>query len=84
MSNPATDRQVKFAHAIADALGVQYPEEETRQSLFIFIRDNREKFDKLMLPKRCRRMEAEALDGDRDVEIADALGIDIYTGCLGD
>ena len=48
MKKPATDKQIDFAHKIAYALGIPYPAEETRQSLFLFIRDNKPKYDELM------------------------------------
>ena len=48
MGKPATEKQIAFAHKIAEALGIPYPQEETRQSLFLFIRDNRQKFEELM------------------------------------
>ena len=41
-----TGRQVSFARAISAALGIALPELWTRQSLFLFIRDNRPRFER--------------------------------------
>lgn len=63
-----TDRQMQFASAIAEALGMELPAEKTRQSLFLFIRDNRPKYDArqrtscehwLGCPDRVRRHKGE-------------------------
>ena len=49
---PATEAQKKFAEAIAKELSIDLPKEVTRQSLFIFIRDNRPAFDKCVANSR--------------------------------
>ena len=45
--NEPTEKQIKFAKAISEQLGIPLPEVKTRQSLFIFIRDNRGRFDEM-------------------------------------
>lgn len=79
---PPTEKQLSFAKIIATELMIELPEEKTRQSLFLFIRDNKPKFDDR---QRKRRWDwTECLDRDEDLDIADAMGIDILTGCIGD
>lgn len=71
-----TKKQLEFASAISKSLGIELPKDKTRQSLFLFIRDNRPEYDR-------RFGRAPTLD-DLDVDFDEAycLGIDIYTGSL--
>lgn len=57
-SNLPTEKQVRFAEAISRSLGVPLPKKRTRQSLFLFIRDNRDAFD--------RRQTFEDYDPDNE------------------
>lgn len=75
MSREPTEKQVRFAEAISAALGLPMPKERTRQSLFLFIRDNRAEYD---------AMRTECPDPDYDCYVAEAMGVDLVTGCLGD
>lgn len=76
---PPTEKQVKFASAIAERLCIQLPRIRTRQSLFLFIRDNKAEYDAM-------RTECLGQDYDQDYDcyMAEAMGIDLMTGCLGD
>ena len=78
---PPTDNQMQFALEIANALGIEIPTEKTRQSLFLFIRDNKPEYD---ARRRACGLWAECLDRDEDCDMAEAMGIDLLTGCLGD
>lgn len=71
-----TDKQIQFATAIAKALRIELPVERTRQSLFLFIRDYKPTYDAIK--------QADYIDSDTDRDIAEAMGIDLLTGCLGD
>ena len=89
--NPPTEKQISFANAISSELGVGLPKEKTRQSLFLFIQEHRPAYDNRMLErsrKHTRRRRSfdwsGVIDRDDDLDMADALGIDIMTGCLGD
>lgn len=75
---PPTEKQLKFADAIAARLGIELPAEKTRQSLFLFIRDNEPEF------RRQRPHWTDMLDRDEDCDIAEAMGIDLMTGGLAD
>lgn len=87
MRNP-TDRQMQFASTIARTLGIELPVEKTRQSLFLFIRDNKSKFEEKMLVDRHNaRVNAVAYASedpmgpdDSDWALMDAMGIDSLTG----
>jgi hypothetical protein len=85
---PATEAQKKFAEAIAKELSIDLPKEVTRQSLFLFIRDNRPKFDEMQKNKRMQKKTRwnwlDCLDRDEDADMFWALGGDPVTGCLGD
>ena len=60
MANP-TEKQKRFAEAIADKLGIPMPEEETSKAYWQYIQDNREAYyDKVNAsatdkPKRKRK-----------------------------
>ena len=43
MANP-TEKQKRFAEAIADKLGIPLPEEETSKAYWQYIQDNREAY----------------------------------------
>lgn len=73
-----TDRQLKFAIAISSFLSVPLPPVQTRQALFLFIRDNRPEFDKR------KGYVPTAADVDPDQDEAELLGLDAYTGALND
>lgn len=75
MRREPTEKQVQLAEAISAVLGLKMPEEMTRQSLFLFIRDNKAEYD---------AMRTECFDRDYDCYMADAMGIDLATGQLGD
>jgi len=89
---PPTERQVKFAGAIADALGIELPEKKTRQSLFLFIRDHRPQFEeKRSVDRHNARVYAMAYesenpdnDPDNDETLMDAFGLDPWTGGFAD
>lgn len=78
---PATEAQIKFARKIRDATGVALPVEQTRQSLFLYIRDNILKF-------KCMQetWHSDPRDGDWPDNASDAFdeavywGLDPYTG----
>lgn len=76
---PPTEKQLKFASAIAARLGIEMPAERTRQSLFLFIRDNEPEF-------RQRRPHWTDMidDPQEDRDMFWAMGGDPMTGCLGD
>lgn len=76
--NPPTKKQIEFASAIAKSLGVVLPDPQTRQSLFLFIKENRPKFEKHIA------LAPTLDDVDVDFDEAECLGIDIYTGGLED
>ena len=44
---PPTEKQLEFGKKIAELLGINLPQEKTRQSMFLFIRDNKPKFDEM-------------------------------------
>ena len=73
---PPTERQLKFAVAIAESLHVRLPQIQTRQTLFLFIRDHRPRFDELQ-----NRLPTPE-DVDPDPYEASLLGLDIHTGGL--
>ena len=75
---PPTEKQLKFAGAIAARLGIEMPAERTRQSLFMFIRDNEPEF------RRRRPHWTDMLDPEEDRDMFWAMGGDPMTGCLGD
>lgn len=77
---PPTEKQVKFAFAIAERLNMRLPRIRTRQSLFLFIRDNRPEFDR----RKGYAPDAGDVDPDRDEDEAVLLGLDVYTGALND
>lgn len=79
---PPTERQVEFASAIAERLNIRLPRIRTRQSLFLFIRDNRPKFEKSQAEKGWNW--TDCLDREEDADMAEAMGIDILTGGLDD
>lgn len=79
---PPTEKQMKFAEIIAAALNIKLPQEKTRQSLFLFIRDNRPKFDEKQ--KKTRWNWLDCLDPEEDRDMFWAMGGDPMTGCLGD
>lgn len=78
---PPTEKQLKFAAAIAETLHVRLPFVQTRQSLFLFIRDNRPRYERL---KGGFSHWTDYLDRDEDSDIAEAMGIDLMTGGLAD
>ena len=79
---PPTEKQLKFATAIAEALGIELPAEKTRQSLFLFIRDNRPEFDEKQKKPRCSWLDC--LDREEDADMFWAMGGDPMTGGLAD
>lgn len=86
---PATDKQIKFATSIARELGIKLPDEQTRQSLFLFIRDNRPKYDCLMHNRRVESIayhseDPDPIDPDEDAMMMEAYGLDPYTGGFAD
>lgn len=76
--SPPTKKQIDFASAIAKSLGVELPNPQTKQSLFLFIKENRPKFEKHIA------FTPTLDDVDIDFDEAECLGIDIYTGGLED
>lgn len=91
---PPTDKQVKFAEAIAAELAIELPAARTRQSLFLFIRDNRPKYDETVKARkegraRLARMRREwedpdPIDPDEDWYQMTAEGLDPATGGFAD
>lgn len=77
-----TDRQMQFASTIAETLGIELPAEKTRQSLFLFIRDNKPKYDARQRAS-CGDW-TECLDREEDCNMAEAMSIDLMTGCIDD
>ncbi len=73
-----TDNQLKFAIVISSLLRVPLPKIQTRQSLFLFIRDNKPKLDKM------QKLEPTAADADPEDDEAELLGFDICMGALND
>lgn len=74
---PATEKQISFAKAISGVTGKPLPEEVTRQSMFLFIRDNIDDY----------KAAIDAMEPDNDEESWDFLwcaGHDPYTGGVGD
>ena len=78
---PPTDKQMQFALEIANALEIELPTNKTKQSLFLFIRDNKPEYD---ARRRACGLWAECLDRDEDRDMAEAMGIDLMTGGLCD
>lgn len=82
---PPTEKQLKFATAIAARLDIEMPVERTRQSLFLFIREHRPRFDeKQRESRRCGHSWLDMLDPQEDQDMFWAMGGDPMTGCLGD
>lgn len=87
---PPTEKQMKFAEIIASSLMIKLPQEKTRQSLFLFIRDNRPKFDEMQkMQKKTMHKKTgwdwvDCLDPEEDRDMFWAMGGDPMTGCLGD
>lgn len=87
---PATEKQISFAKAISGVTGKPLPEEKTRQSMFLFIRDNVDEY-RSRIPKR-NLPTADDLNFDDfgDANGNDAwdflwcAGHDPYTGGIGD
>lgn len=83
MKDP-TSKQMEFAAEISRVLEIPMPEVKTRQSLFLFIRDNKPKFDAAMSHQRdCFDNEFDT-DPDQDYYYMTVLGLDPYTGSLND
>lgn len=86
---PATAKQLKFAMAISRELDIKLPDERTRQSLFLFIRDNRPKYDNLMHNRHVESIayhsdDPDPIDPDEDALMMEAYGLDPYTGGFAD
>lgn len=69
--NKPTEKQIKFAKSISEQLGIPLPQIQSRQSLFLFIRDNRGRFDE---------MREDVVDWDCDagygLQYGEACGLD--------
>lgn len=86
---PPTEKQVKFAEAIASELCIKLPAIRTRQSLFLFIRDNRPKYDVALHNRRVESIayhseDPEPIDPDEDAMMMEAYGLDPHTGGFAD
>lgn len=91
---PPTEKQVKFAEAIADVLCVELPAVRTRQTMFLFIRDNRPKYDETIKARkegraklaRMRRKweDPDPIDPDEDWYQMTGEGLDPATGGFAD
>lgn len=91
-----TEKQVKFAKAIAAELAIELPAVKTRQSLFLYIRDNRPKYDELMRLRREGRAklarmrrkwdnpDPDPIDPDEDWYQMTGEGLDPATGGFDD
>lgn len=91
-----TEKQVKFAKAIAAELAIELPAVKTRQSLFLYIRDNRPKYDELMRLRREGRAklarmrrkwdnpDPDPIDVDEDWYHMTGEGLDPATGGFDD
>lgn len=97
MARPPTEKQVKFAEAIADTLCVELPAVRTRQTMFLFIRDNRPKYDETMKARREGHAELarmrrkwdnpdypDPIDADEGWYQMDSYGLDPATGGFAD
>ena len=78
---PPTEKQLKYATAIAERLKICLPPVRTRQSLFLFIRDNKDRLEWL----RAIAYVPELADPYPDPDEGCCLGLDIdgtrgYTG----
>lgn len=79
---PPTEAQTRFATAIADRLHICLPQDRTRQSMFLFIRDNVARFHRLGAVA-CVPALAD-LDPDPDEICFLGLDIDGTRGYTGD
>lgn len=94
MTKPLTEAQVKFAEAIASELCIKLPAVRTRQTMFLFIRDNKPRFlEKQSIDRHNARVADVARfaddpsqpdDPDGDVCMMEAMGLDPYTGGFED
>lgn len=80
---PPTEKQVKFAEAIASELCIKLPAIRTRQSLFLFIRDNRPNYDNRIRLRR-KWENPEPIDVNEDWYRMTAEGLDPATGGFAD
>lgn len=79
---PPTEAQIRFATAIAERLHICLPGDRTRQSMFLFIRDNVDRFNRLGAVA-CVPTLAD-LDPDPDEAFLLGLDIDGTRGYTGD
>lgn len=94
MARPPTEAQVKFAEAISENTNTSLPNVWTRQSLFLYIRDNRPKYDELIRLRRegraklvrtkQRRGDPDPIDVDEDWYQMTGEGLDPATGGFED
>lgn len=96
MARDPSRAQIRFAEAISLKLGIAMPDICTRQSLFIYIRDHRQEFDKQKMKERCERhnarvaaiaYESENEDIGQDFPeypTMEDMGLDPYTGGFAD
>lgn len=80
---PPTEKQVKFAEAIASELCIKLPAIRTRQSLFLFIRDNKPNYDNRMRLRR-KWENPDPIDPDEDWYQMTGEGLDPATGGFDD
>ena len=89
-----SEKQLSFAKKISDKLKKELPDVKTRQSLFIFIRDNVGKYRRIKdeeyekwqknKPKWLRLDDPSFDDFDEDSDFMWVSGYDPYTGGVGD
>lgn len=93
MARQPTEKQMKFAGAIADKLNMELPATRTRQTLFLFIRDNVNAYRKEVRGQRrlsgrgFRAEDADApdpIDPDEDWYQMTGEGLDPATGGFDD
>lgn len=78
MKRPPTASQERFAEIIRQVTGVKLPDELTRKSLFLYIRDNKPAYDKITREARkCYRHSwLDTLDREQDEAMAECF--DVY------
>lgn len=77
MKRPPTEKQERLAEMIHKATGVNLPDEKTRQSLFIYIRDNKPEFDKKAKDngKRGGWNWLDTIDRETDAKMAECFDV---------
>ena len=88
--NPPTEKQLSFATKIAAEVGRHLPAVKTRQSMFLFIRDNIDEYRSRIPKRNLPTADDLSFDDFGDANGHDAwdflwcAGYDPYTGGIGD